>query len=109
MKRLLLIQILLSVLLLSCTSARKSLQDEIVGKWTDSEGFTIEFFEDGTGFIPGVQGAIPDSNFTYQVIDETQVKIDFQGGAYQIEVLIKDDQLVWKDNLGEVVYTRAEN
>jgi hypothetical protein len=107
MKRIILASILFLSLLVACSSAKKSLQDEIVGKWVDSSGFMIEFYADGTGFIEGVADQIPDSVFVYQVLDESTIQIDFQGGSYEIGILIENDKMIWKDDLGEVEYARA--
>jgi len=108
MRRLLIASVLFLIVLASCSNGKQSLEDEIVGKWIDSSGFTIEFYEGGTGFIEGVPGKIPDSSFSYITLNETTVQINFQGVTYDIDILIDGDQLTWKDELGEVVYTRAE-
>jgi hypothetical protein len=107
MKRIFGAVMLILILLTACSSGRKSLQDEIVGKWVDNSGFTIEFYNGGTGFIEGVAGSIPDSVFVYKVLDESTIQIDFQGGSYEIDILIDNDKMIWKDDLGEVEYART--
>jgi hypothetical protein len=107
MKQIIITSILLLSLLAACSSVEKSLQDEIVGKWVDSSGYTIEFYEGGTGFIEGVADQIPDSVFVYKILDESTIQIDFQGGSYKIGILINNDKMIWKDDLGEVEYARA--
>jgi hypothetical protein len=84
------------------------LKEKILGTWENTSGFTIQFNSGGTGFIPGVAGEIPDSSFTYTVVDESHIQMNFQGQAFNIEITINDDQLTWKDNLGEVTYTRVK-
>ena len=91
----------------SCTAAKKPLAQEILGTWKNTEGYTIEFHSAGSGFIPGVAGKIPDSNFTYAVVDESHIQINLQGVNQTIGIEITGDNLAWKDELGEVEYTRV--
>ena len=96
------------LVLTSCAQAKKSLADDIVGTWKDKDGYTIQFKSGGSGFIPGVAGSIPDSTFVYSIVDDSHIKIDLQGQSQTIEILISGDQLTWKDELGEVIYTRVK-
>jgi hypothetical protein len=109
MKRFLIAVFIILVGLSACTSdPRARLEKEIVGNWVSSDGFSIQFSSDGGGFIPGVEGKIPDSQFVYTVNDGTHVSINLGGQTFNIEILIDGDNLTWKDNLGEVKYTRAK-
>jgi hypothetical protein len=108
MKRILLALAILLLLLTACAPAKKSLGDEILGNWINTDGYTIQFQPGGNGFIPGVPGKIPDSNFTYTVKDDTHIAIDLHGQVQTIEIQISGDQLTWKDDLGEVAYTRVK-
>jgi hypothetical protein len=108
MKRFYLASILFLILLAACSPGKKTLDEEIVGKWVDSSGYTIDFFDGGTGFIEGVDGKIPDSNFTYIILDESTIQINFQGEKYEIGILIDKDKMIWKDELGEVEYSRVQ-
>ena len=53
-------------------------------------------------------GSIPDSTFSYKIIDEQHVEMDAQGQQATIEFHINGDQLTWKDAIGEVIYTRVK-
>jgi len=105
MKKILIVLVLF--LLLTGCASKNSLDQAILGTWTDSSGYKIQFFVGGRGFIPGVPGKIPDSDFTYAIIDEQHITLETQGIKVTIEIHIKDDILTWKDSLGEVTYNRV--
>src|SRR5574341_1433439 len=96
------------LLLASCSRQKNSLADDILGTWENTSGYTIQFKEAGIGFIPGVVGKIPDSNFIYTVMDESHIQMTLQGQKFTVEITIDGDQLTWKDTLGEVSYTRVK-
>ncbi len=96
------------MLLSACSPSKKSLADAIIGSWKNTDGYTIEFKSAGQGFIPGVPGKIPDSDFVYTVIDDSHIQIDLAGQKNTIGISIDGDQLTWKDALGEVSYTRVK-
>ena len=106
MKRFL-VFLLCAILLAACSPSKSRLKDAIIGTWTDAQGYSIQFKPDGRGFIPGVEGKIPDTNFTYSILDESHIQIDMQGRTFAIEIRIEDDQLTWKDEIGEVLYKRT--
>ena len=108
MKRVLLVLTFVLLLLTSCAPAKKSLADEILGTWVNEDGFSIQFESGGNGFIPGVPGSIPDSNFAYSVTDDSHIKLDLGGQIETIEIIISGDQLTWKDALGDVAYKRVK-
>jgi len=108
MKRIIFSLAIVLLLLTSCTSQKNKLAEEILGTWENTSGFTIEFKSGGTGFIPGVAGEIPDSSFSYTVVDESHIQMNFQEQLFTIEITIDGDQLTWKDELGEVLYTRVK-
>ncbi len=108
MKKLLFIFTILLFALTSCAPAKKSLTNEILGNWKSAEGFTIEFRAGGSGYIPGVAGKIPDSSFDYTIVDESHIQLHLQGQIQTIGITIAGDQLTWKDELGEVAYTRIK-
>lgn len=108
MKRLLLFLAFVLLVLTSCTQAEKSLGDQIQGTWRDKDGYTVQFKPGGSGFIPGVAGKIPDTTFVYSIEDDAHIKIDLQGQTQIIEIVITGDDLKWKDQLGEVNYTRVK-
>jgi uncharacterized lipoprotein YehR (DUF1307 family) len=108
MRKIIFILILLVISLAACTQASPSLERDLVGTWQDSQGFQIEFRSEGLGFIPGVEGKIPDTNFTYEIIDEEHVRMDVNGQQVTIEIHVDGDQLTWKDSLGEVQYSRVK-
>ncbi len=106
MKRIFLVLAGILLLLAACAPAKADLKDQLLGTWKNEEGYSIEFRSGGLGFIPGVPGKIPDSTFSYTLTDESHIRIDFQGDQQDVEIRIDGDQLVWKDDLGEVTYTR---
>ena len=108
MKKLIFMLTIILLALTSCAPAKKHLAQDILDNWKNSDGYTIEFRSGGNGFIPGVAGKIPDSDFTYTIIDESHVQIDVQGQQQTIEITIAGDQMTWKDDLGEVAYTRVK-
>jgi hypothetical protein len=108
MKKLFLALAILFFALTACTPAKKPLTQEILGAWKNTDGYTIEFRSGGSGFIPGVAGKIPDTNFTYTIVDENHIQMDLQGENQKIEIDISGDHLTWKDDLGEVAYTRIK-
>ena len=108
MKHFLLSLLILLILVTACATSQKPLSEAIIGTWENPNGFSIQFMTGGNGFIPGVPGKIPDSAFTYSIVDESHVKIDLEGQNQTIEVTIAGDQLTWKDKLGEVIYKRIK-
>jgi hypothetical protein len=108
MKRTILLLVIGLLVFTACAQASKSLGDDILGTWKDKDGYTIQFKSGGAGFIPGVAGSIPDTTFLYSIVDDSHVKIELPGRSQTIEIVIKGDQLTWKDNLGEVAYTRVK-
>ena len=96
------------LLLNACTPGKKNLEDEIQGTWVNDSGYSIQFQPGGMGFIPGVEGKIPDSTFVYSIIDDSHITIDLQGQTQTIGIVIEGDQLTWKDSLGDVAYTRVK-
>lgn len=108
MKRILFALTIALLLLTACAQAKKTLSDDILGTWVNKDGYSIEFQTGGSGFIPGVPGKIPDSTFVYSVTDESHIQVVFQGKKYTVEITINGDQLTWKDDLGEVAYTRTK-
>ena len=61
----------------------------------------------GSGYFPGGE-KVPGANFSYVVIDDI-LEIDFQGQVYQIEIELDGDLLVWKDQMGQVIYRRLDH
>ena len=108
MKKLFFALTIFLVLITSCAPVKKPLAQDILGTWKNSDGYSIEFRSGGNGFIPGVPGKIPDSDFDYTVEDESHVQIDVQGQQQTIGITISGDQMTWKDDLGEVAYTRVK-
>ena len=103
-----LIALLLFLLFTGCTPKKSSLDQSIIGTWADSSGYKIQFLSAGKGFIPGVPGKIPNSDFVYSIVDEQHINVEMQGIKVAIEIQIKDDTLTWKDSLGEVIYNRVK-
>lgn len=92
---------------------RVALKQAIVGKWVNAENYSIEFYADGTGFAPGVEGQmpIPAMDFSYFVTDETHIRItmgDVVGAV--LEIKIEGDQMTWLDRNTDTafVYTRSK-
>jgi hypothetical protein len=108
MKRTLIFLAIVMLLLTACSAGKKTLGDEILGTWVNDSGYSIQFQPSGIGFIPGVKGKIPDSNFVYTIIDDSHIMIDLQGQKQTIGIVIEGDQMTWKDSLGDVPYTRVK-
>ena len=108
MKKLIFALTILFIALIACAPAKKPLAQEILGNWKNTDGYTIEFRSGGSGFIPGVADKIPDTNFTYKIVDKNHIQMDLQGENQTIEIDISGDHLTWKDDLGEVAYIRVK-
>ncbi len=85
-------------------------QKAVVGKWTNSHGGVINFYADGTGYIPGLTGVISDTSFTYSFPDNTHVKITIAGQALNVGIAIQGDKMTWGNSLDNTkdVYTRVK-
>ncbi len=113
-RRLLFILSPLFITLLACSAQSGTpLREAIIGKWINAQDFTIEFYADGTGFIPGTEGQmpIPAADFNYVVTDESHIRIMF-GDLSDAIVAIKidGDQMTWQNADASVtfVYTRVK-
>jgi hypothetical protein len=129
MKHTKLILLFLLLGMAACAPSKPSPEQAIVGKWVNSGGGEINFYEDGTGFVPGFEEAgsesIPPFHFTYAFKDETHLVInmgnlpvvDTTGSPMTnrkelvIEIELKDDQMIWRASAGKVqyVYQRVES
>lgn len=106
----------LIALVSACTpslGSGKVLRQAIAGKWVNAQNFTIEFYEDGTGFVPGVDGEVPvpATDFSYVVTDDSHIRItmgDLNGAV--VEIKIEGDQMTWigKDTGVSFIYTRSQ-
>jgi hypothetical protein len=89
----------------------RPLEEEIVGTWVNAEGYQVEFYRDGQGFIPGVEGAIPipDSPFFYKIEGSTLFLTLAEGMTLELEVTIKDDKMTWTSQIADMnfEYTRV--
>ena len=110
----LLVQLILILGIAACAPARISPEKAIVGKWVNAQGGEVYFYEDKTGFIPGLAGAaeqIPDVRFTYYFQDKTHLAIVVEGQpAIIVEIKLEGDKLTWITQSGsnEYVYTRVK-
>ena len=110
----LLLTFVLLLAMTACASQTKdSLQQAIVGKWINAQNYSIEFYADGTGFVPAVEGdiPIPATNFSYSVTDGTHVNITMgEIKGMSVEIKIEGNQMTWQDqNAGlSFVYTRGK-
>lgn len=83
----------------------------IVGKWVNAKGYSISFYANGTGFVPGVDEQIPATNFDYAFTDERHIQLTMTGQTpIVVEIKIDGDQMTWSNQTGNVafVYTRAK-
>jgi hypothetical protein len=108
MRKCILVTLSVLCILAACSPPGRSLEESIVGRWVNVDGYEIEFFLDGKGIFFGVEDYIASSEFSYQIIDETNVVIEYLGAKYAIEIVIQGDKLIWIDRLGEVEYSRLE-
>jgi hypothetical protein len=108
MRRIIFVVTIAVVLLTACSDKKSVLANQILGTWKNTSGYTIQFKDGGTGFIPGVAGQIPDTTFSYAVTDESHIQMNVQGQVVNIQVTINGDQLTWTDELGVVSYTRVK-
>ena len=86
-------------------------QQAIVGKWVNAGGGSIEFYANGTGFIPGIDGQIAPTNFSYAFTDEMHIQLNMGGPTgLVVEIKIDGDQMTWvsKASNTSFVYTRRK-
>lgn len=114
------ILLLILLAMTACFSPAPSPEQEIIGKWVNSKGGEINFYKDGTGYVPGIEGQatgnIPSLQFIYEFKDETHLVINMAAlpKANQqdivVEVEIKNDTMTWHSHTGavEFEYRRAE-
>lgn len=111
MKRWLLLVVVLPLVLSSCSMWARPLEEEIVGTWVNAEGYEVEFYPNGEGFIPGVEGdiPIPDSPFFYKVEGSTLFLTLVDGTTLELEVTIEDDKMTWASQIADMnfEYTRV--
>ena len=90
--------------------AGPALQKAVVGNWTNSQGGGISFYPDGTGFVPGVEGVISDTHFTYSFPDSRHVKINISGQDLSVGIKIEGDTMTWSNGYNNTrdVYTRTK-
>jgi hypothetical protein len=108
MRRCILVTLSFLCILAACSPPGRSLEESIVGRWVNVDGYEIVFLPNGEGQFPGYEESIEASDFTYQIIDDTHVMIEYLGVEYAIEIVINGDTLIWIDRLGEVKYSRVE-
>jgi hypothetical protein len=89
----------------------------IVGHWVYEQGGAIDFYADGTGYIPAFEeGGFPAYTFTYTLPDETHLAIKLNGkpdeftDALVVGIKIEGDKLTWTNPStgAETVYTRGK-
>ena len=104
----------LFIFLTACGSAQPTSEKAIVGKWENSQGGVIQFYEDKTGFIPGDDQQappIPSASFTYSFPDQTHLTIKMAGQESVIfEIELDEDTMTWHSsaNTTQFVYTRVK-
>jgi hypothetical protein len=102
----------LAVLIIGLTVwvlAAPARQKAVVGNWTNAQGGAISFYPDGTGFVPGVEGVISDTHFTYSFSDSRHVKINISGTDLNVGIKIEGDTMTWSNGYNDTqdVYTRT--
>jgi hypothetical protein len=89
----------------------------IVGHWVYEQGGAIDFYADGTGYIPAFEeGGFPAYTFTYTFPDATHLAIKLNGkpdeftDALVVEIKVEGDKLIWRNPStgAETVYTRGK-
>lgn len=109
-----LLALALILMMTACSSGSSDeLRKAIVGKWINEQNYSIEFYDNGTGFIPGVEGEvpIPATDFSYVVTDAGHIQISMgELTDALIEIRIEGDQMTWfnKDTNTAFVYTRSK-
>jgi len=107
MKKICLLLVMVFILT-GCAANKPNLGETIIGTWVDQSGYEIQFFKDGKGFIPGVAGKIPDTNFQYSVKDAGHIIFDIEQSKITVGIEIEGETLTWKDDIGEVIYHRKK-
>jgi len=81
----------------------------IVGKWVNETGGEIDFYADGTGYLPpGFD--IEAYGFTYYLQDATHLVMTVQNQDLTVEIRLARDKLTWytADPNVKYVYTRVK-
>lgn len=98
--------------LVSCaTEAPPIPTKEIVGKWVNEGGGWIEFYANGTGYVPGVEGEIAATSFSYSFTDYAHMMITISGQlSTMVEIRVQGDKMTWASQTNNVKfeYTRAK-
>jgi hypothetical protein len=111
MKRYIPILLILVLGMVACVPTKVAPEKAIVGKWVNLQGGEMNFYGDGTGLFPGIEGQIPEYQFNYFFKDETHVAINIPGVIeVVVEVKIDGDEMTWYDRSSETefVYMRAK-
>ena len=113
MKRWLIISFAIILMLSACSLWTRPLSEEIVGTWVNEEGYKVEFYPDGQGFIPGLEGdiPIPDSPFTYRIEGASTLFLTLTDGTtLELQVTIQEDRMTWISQIADFdfEYTRVE-
>ena len=105
--------VLLAISIAACSSEPPPIpQKEIVGKWVNSSGGWIEFYANGTGFVPGVKGEIADASFNYSFTDNMHMLITIRGQlSTVVEIRVQGDKMTWMSQPNSVTfeYTREKS
>jgi hypothetical protein len=113
MKRWLIISSIVILLVSGCSLWARPLDEQIVGTWINAEGYTVEFYPNGQGFIPGEEGdfPIPDAPFSYRIEDGSTLFLSLMDGTtLELELTIQDDRMTWASQIAEFdfEYTRVK-
>ena len=113
MKRWLSISLVLIFLLSSCSFGGRPLSEDIVGRWINAEGYEVEFYADGQGFIPGLEGEIPipDTPFSYRIEGGSKLLLTLADGTtLELQVTIEGDRMTWDSTVDGFTfeYTRVK-
>ena len=113
MKRWFIISSVLILLLSACSSWKRPLGEEIVGTWINAEGYEVEFYAGGQGFIPGVKGEIPipDTPFSYSIEGGSKLFLVLPDGTtLELQVTIEGDKMSWDSAQDGITfeYTRVK-
>jgi hypothetical protein len=113
MKRWLIISSIVSLLVSGCSLWTPPLDEQIVGTWVNEEGYEVEFYPNGQGFIPGLEGdfPIPDAPFSWRIEGGPKLYLTLSDGTtLELELTIQDDRMIWASQIAgfDFEYTRVK-
>lgn len=101
MKRLAISILIIGALLAILSGCGQSPNKQILGKWSDGSGSTMEFFEDGTVNIFNPTSSFPNSGGKWKILEDGRLKIDMSflgiSQSFVSNIKFEKGEMIWYD------------